>query len=123
MTIQFFFISKCNCIKKAKKIHLKVYTKYTRLKGLKREGKHKKPPTYLHLNQLMKLSKDHELEPTLTLTQPKNMYKQDRKIAWSVSSVSSKALLFLSLHKDKINTMGLHSMLFSFSSQQKSHAN
>ena len=31
----FYFISKCNCIKKAKKTHLKAYTMYTRLKGEK----------------------------------------------------------------------------------------
>ena len=47
----FFLISKCNCVKKAKTIHLKVYTMYTFKK------------TYP--NQSMKSSKDHELEPTL----------------------------------------------------------
>ena len=55
----------------------------------------------------MKLSKDHELEPTLTLTHSKNMYEKDHKIAWSISSVSSKALLFLSLHKEQNKHKGV----------------
>ena len=68
----------------------------------------------------MKLSKDHELEPTLTLTQPKNMYKKDRKIAWSVSSVSSKALIFLFHHKDqkKHNEVAFHAFFLVFPTKE-----
>ena len=68
----------------------------------------------------MKPSIDHELERTLNLTQLKNMYKNDCKIAWSVSLVSSKSLLFLSLDKDqnKHNWAAFHAFFLFFPTKE-----
>ena len=96
----FFSISKSNCIKKAWSTHESIHEVYkaTRQQGQREKKKAKKIP-YLQPNQSKKSKMDHEVQSTCSLTQSENMYKKNRKIAWSVYSVSSKILLFLSFHK------------------------
>ena len=89
-------ISKNNCIKKAWSTPESIHEVY---KATRPKGKKKQENPYLQPNQSMKSKMDHEAQSTWTLTQSENMYKKDRKIAWSSNSVSSKILLFLSFHK------------------------
>ena len=93
----FFYISKAIVLKKCQKKHLK-YTQCIR--GQKRKKRQKATPS-LHLqpNQSMKSKRDNKLDSIYTLTHSKNMYIKERKIAWSVSSKSLKALWFLSFYK------------------------
>ena len=91
-----FLISKSNWIKKAWSTPESIHEAY---KATRPKGKKKQKNPYLQPNQSMKSKVDHEAQFTCTLTQSENMYKKDRKIAWSANSVSSKILLFLSFHK------------------------
>ena len=60
----------------------------------KKKGIDKKPTPSLHLqpHQYMKSKRDKEVDSICALTHSKNMYTKERKITWSVSSESSKAL-------------------------------
>ena len=65
----------------------------------RRYGQKTTPSLHLQPNQSMKSKRGKEVDYICTLTHSKNMYMKERKIAWSVSSESSKALQFLSFHK------------------------
>ena len=65
----------------------------------RRDSKKTTPSLHLQPNQSMKCKRDKEVNSTCTLTHSKNMYMKERKITWSFSLESSKALQFLSFHK------------------------
>ena len=68
----------------------------------------------------MKSKMDHDVQSTCTLTQSENMYKKDRKIAWSANSASSKILLFLSFHTilNKHKGVAFHAFFLLFSTKE-----
>ena len=73
------------------------YTRSIQCNKAKREEKTRKP--LLTTQPINEIENGPWSTIYWTLTQPENMYKKDRKIAWSANSVSSKILLFLSFHK------------------------